>query len=277
MSNYGPSSFSTILMRSLIASASSDFTLQANRGLTQGVSVFHVYSRNPNTAGAVEYIRPGGGILYWPTASSPLIVYSSSSLDSVGQIGATNIVIEGLDANFNELVERVVMSGTNYVLTSGSFTRVNRAYVGNTGIYGRDLSGSNIGSIAIRHSASFEELARIPVEAAGFGSGDSEISNYTVPAGKTAYMTEIHLSNNKDTGQDTSVEYRIWMREGADIFTGSLVQPHKIVSNYNLKGASEWSYAIYRRFPEKTDIWLTSEDGTGTRTNVEYTMILVDN
>lgn len=276
MSDFGPASptpgFASAA-QALSVSGSGDFILQVNLGLVPGVSVVHKYGRDSAMTNTIGMVRPGGGILNWVTSSSTLLVASSSSLDGPGQDGARTVEIQGLDANFDELVETVTLNGTNFVETSGSFIRTNRAFVTSVGAYGQDLSGSNVGEIVIRHSASFEEMSRINVEN-GIGSGQTEQANYTVPAGKTAFMTEIHLSNDKETG--TPVEYRLWSREAADVVTPPGVQSQRIVSNYNHSGRSEWSFGVYRRFPEKTDIWVTAQDSNGTKTNVEYTLILVD-
>lgn len=123
-----------------------------------------------------------GGILYpFKTSATGMEVVSSSANDAVAGTGATSIVVQGLDANYNEIVETVLMNGTTAVPTVNSFIAINSCFVTGSGV-----GATNAGAISIRDVGGGTVRQIIP---AGYSISRSSV--YTVPAGYT--LSEISM------------------------------------------------------------------------------------
>jgi len=175
--------------------ANEPFNLQVSRGQI----TFHERACPFGYNGAVtalESVWTAGGLYSFPAAASVLTVVSSSTDDDGDPVGtgARTVTIEGLDANYEEISVTVTMNGTTAVSTTGySFLRVNRAFVATVG-----STGSNVGAITIANSTP-TTLSTIVATV-----GVSEQCIYTVPAGKTAYITRYMLSSyNSEAGAAT--------------------------------------------------------------------------
>ena len=104
--------------------------------------------------------------------------YSADSIRSIYQRSDTmGVVIEGLNENYQPQTETVTLTGTTAVTTDNTFVRVFRMAT----------DALNVGDITARvTSASGTVVAQIDV-----GYGQTLMAVYTVPAGKTAYMTAL--------------------------------------------------------------------------------------
>ena len=135
-----------------------------------------------------ETVWSVGGLYTFPAAATVLTAVSDDADDAAGDTGARTVVIEGLNANYKEIVETVTMNGTSAVTTTQSFLRVNKAFVATAG-----SSATNEGTITIANSGP-TTLASIAA-----GAGIAEQCVYTVPAGKTAYIGSFMLSSYNST------------------------------------------------------------------------------
>ncbi len=104
-------------------------------GLWDDASIQHKFGRNNalNTS-TLEDIWITGGTYTWPTEADVLNVFSDNvGDDNSGGAGARSIRIFGLDTDFFEINEIVTLAGSDTVVTSQSFRRVNFAFVHETG------------------------------------------------------------------------------------------------------------------------------------------------
>ena len=187
-----------------------DFYLEAAQGNVPGVTLVSKFGANPDVEDTqTEDIWFIGGEVNYLTAAETLTVSSSidedDGIESGGLTGARVVHIVGLDAEFNELSEDVTMHGVADVTTSGSYLRVTRAYVEEVGSL-----NINEGNIAIEESGTETDMAYIQ---AGFGQ--TQIGHYTVPTGKTAYITayEGTASPGAGTAAARSGMFRLFTRE----------------------------------------------------------------
>lgn len=189
----------------------------------------------------------------WTIAPNTLSVVSTSADDTNGDVGAWEIKVEGLDTDYNEVEETFVLNGTTET-AEGSviFHRVYRAYVteGNT----------NVGNIEVKNGTDL--VARIDAE-----MGQTLMCTYTIPAGKTGYLTRLGASSSKNISTNLSLFQRpfgkAFVRTASSM---SLYQNSKVVI-----------FDVPLPFPEKTDLDLRQQGSANNTISADFNIILVDN
>lgn len=148
-------------------------------------SFIHKFGRNFALDGTTQSIWSAGGLYPWSALSSPQNIYviSTSASDT------DELEVYGLDSNFQEVTRTVSLTGTVAVLLNIQFKRIYRM------IY----KGNNIGTVTARvTSGTGTVVAQLePTQS------QTLMAVYTVPAGKTAYMTNYTVSTGK--GDDAHV------------------------------------------------------------------------
>jgi hypothetical protein len=242
-----------------------NYELQVAKGNISGTVGLYKFGVNPDVSGTEEDIWSVGGTYSFATNASTRIVNSSSGSDvnSTGT-GAWQVYIEGLDENWELASETVDLNGTNNRTTSNQYRRVFRAYVSTAG-----TGGTAAGTISIRQTAGGTIMAQIPV-----GDNQTLMNIYTVPAGKTLYLTNVTLSSGATPGNGEATDHSIFkmkIRPFGGVFRTQL-QKHTIETiddNYNIPLV----------VTEKSDIVMSAQM-VGT-TNVQVSGIfqgyLVDN
>lgn len=203
----------------------------------------------------------------WPDTAETITVESSSvNDDAAPATGAQTVCVQGLDTNWDLVEETIALDGTTPVTSSTTFTRVYRVYVLDVGTY----TGSNDGAITVKHSTSGDVLAYIAA-----GLGQTQLTMYTIPNGYTGYIRHAHASVSAGANKDATIIG--WRRENADDQTapfsgGAKREFHKWE---DLSGVAELDFYSLPSFPEKTDIWFTSEGNAGSKASVVYDLYLV--
>jgi len=236
-------------------------------GLVDGYSAIHKFGRNPNVGNIPETIWMHGGIYQYLDvgSDSTVYVYSASSDDGPGNDGAHTITVQGLDNDFNLIEETITVNGA---ASTASFLRVYRAFVATAGVL-----AANDGNVIISTAAAGggTVLADIGVIGSGTttGLGQTQLALYTIPAGKTGYITTWNIgvapTNNAVTVTLLSRE----LGGGATFRTKDIVD---IVGGYTTQ-----NYSIPLRFPEKTDIEVRGTGDTSSVISSSFDIILVDN
>lgn len=187
------------------------------------------------------------------------ITASGATLTDVST-GAHTVLIEGLDADYDEISETIILNGTIPVDLVNSYLRVNNMSVVTAG-----TGLTNAGTITLRLDAAGATQAVIPT-----GDSVAHFTNYTIPA---RYDGEIVLIDcDIDKGGDNDV--RLKVRDNA--VTGAAWQTKRVI-----RVTEETSPQIFNNdeliFTEKTDVRFTSIRVTGAdddRINCNYTIIL---
>lgn len=244
-------------------------TFQDKIGITRSkystkVRCVRKFGRNPliTTATDPEDIWSGGGIYAWPQAATTVRVKAGGdAADDAGGLGAQTIRVEGLDANWAETSEDITLAGASASSsTTETFTRVHRVYVLTCGTY----SSANTGVITVENTAGTADLCVIEA-----GSGQSQHSMYTIPAGYTGYLT--HFDMNVDSSN--SADVAIVTRENADDVTTPF-SPTLIKDQFDgLNGSVEHTYAHPIELAAKTDVWARATEVAGN-TSVTVTIFL---
>ena len=146
------------------------------------------------------------------------------------------VTVQGLDNDYNVQVETVtIAAGT--ATTLNSFKRIYRATFTNGGSF-----NPNTDRILIKTGGANGTIVAKILE----DIGQTLMSIYTVPAGKTAYLMRLDV-----TAQGTATgSFKLFARPGG---TGSFQLKHVAEVN-GVGGPYQLEYPIPQAFPEKTDI-----------------------
>lgn len=153
--------------------------LDIARGRFIGSSALNIFGFNRTVGTSYETIWDDGGNYVYPSSAVTMSVVSSSGSDTL------NVLISGLDANYNEITETVTLTGTSPVTTTSEFLRINKAIV---------LTSLNIGDITISNGGNTYAFI-------GADIGTTQSSVYTVPAGHSIYLVRIDCTSGTVNGQ----------------------------------------------------------------------------
>lgn len=263
-----------IAVSSVTGVAAEPFVHAVLKGELIGVGGTSKFGRNPNiSTSANETIWAVGGRYTWATAAETVRVASGGNAnDTSAGSGARSVTIEGLDGDFNEVSETVATAGASAsAATTQTFLRVNRAYVASAGTY----HGFNTGDIIIEGVTSGNDYAGILT-----GKGQSQLGFYTVPAGKTAVMSDFSVGVNRSGGAATNVEVDFVQTQNADDVTTPFSGSRLFLSKgSSLGGSTAGSNDTAFTFPEKTDIEAicTFCSANATAVAVRWQITLYDN
>jgi hypothetical protein len=226
------------------------FELQVARGQItdhEVVNVFGYSTGTPNTGFIAAWENNTAYV--FPTVASTMVASSSSASDT-----AVTILIDGLDANYNSITESVALNGTTDVPTTKVFFRIHSVVttVGNAvgTVYVKNAGGTTYAQIAI-------------------GSGRTNMSVYTVPAGYTAYWTQF------DSFSSTSVTSGVFATFRALLTIAG-------VNNVTLSIPFLNDFSVTRPYPigypEKTDVqWQNKSSGAALAIGTLAIGVLVKN
>lgn len=171
-----------------IKSAASDplampFAYAVSLGRVGGHSRVIVNGRSSTITAGADVWEGGTGIYPLLANASQLEILSSSASDAAAGTGARTFMIQGLDANFNQISENITLNGVTPVVTVNSYLRVNRLLIQTAG------SGQvNAGTVTLRVAGGGTSQS---VVAAGVGLAKTGV--YTVPQGFTLLLTEMEF------------------------------------------------------------------------------------
>jgi hypothetical protein len=208
---------------------SEPFELQVSRGQIPGHTQFELYALNPDFTNVAETVWENGGVYAYPPAATQMKVVSSDDTDT------STVTIEGLDAEYNQIEETLVITGQTPVLTTQSFLRINYAIVRKNTPTGQIRIGT--GTVT----------AGVPENVYAYINGDNVTlsSVYSVPAGVTLFLDRGTVSVTSDP--QAIINVRLMERPFGEVFhTVTIVNALNSYLEFN------WDYPIV--IPEKSDI-----------------------
>jgi hypothetical protein len=204
------------------------FELQVARGQITGHEVVNIFGYASAVSTAYVSVWENNAAYVFPTVASTMVVSSSSASDT-----AVSVQIFGLDTSYNRITEVIALNGTSDVATTKVYWRINNVIT---------TVGAAVGTMYVKNAGG-TTYAQIAI-----GSGKTNMSVYTVPAGYTAYLTQF------DAFSSTSVTSGVFAT-----FRGLLTSSTGI-SNVVLQAPFLNTYAITRPYPipvlEKVDLQL---------------------
>ena len=183
-------------------------------------------------------------------------------ITSASDAGVT-VLINGLDANYNQISESIALTGANYtgVNTTNSYLRINSMIITAVPTAGT----SNVGTIKLQDTGKTITYAQINI-----GIGRTQSAIYTVPNGFTFYLKRAQGWTNMVYTSGSYGTYRTWTVNPAGV--NSLVTQRPFVANFI---SERWYPNVY---VAKTDIqWQMSATGTAYAAGYSAEGVLVSN
>lgn len=207
------------------------FQMRAAMGhITNGTPVF-VYGNNPDIQNVEETVWYQGGIYSYPSSAIQMKVSSNDAA------ATCQVVINGLDANYVPNTEVITVTGQTPVTTVNSYLRIQNAYV----IANPTAQNIYIGTGTVTGGVPATVYERIYD-----GHNRTESGRYTVPAGRTFYITHGTISHGSDSLNAFITGRLVYRLFGLPFQSAAIV-------NLNNKFIDFWfDYPIV--LPEKSDI-----------------------
>lgn len=186
----------------------------------------------------------------WDALNSPVSITATSESET----DTAQIVVNGLDAQWNQQTRVITLSGADPISIDGQWRRVFRAHVtGPTAI---------AGDVTIKTATSGNVIAHIPVE-----EQQTLMALYTVPRGYTAYMTGF----NSTVSRNEDMLFRLRIREPGSVFrTQHIAQVYQTPYHYR--------YEVYKQIDEMCDIECTGEPtNNNVAAHAAFDLILIKN
>ena len=150
-----------------------NFYLDVAKGNIYNSTAVNIFGFNRAIGTSFETVWNDGGNYAYPSSALTMSVVSASAADTM------DVLISGLDINYNAISETVTLTGTSAVTTSAAFFRINSAVI---------LAGSNVGDISINSGGTKYAFIEALI-------GTTQSSVYTVPAGHSLYLVRIDANS----------------------------------------------------------------------------------
>lgn len=236
------------------------YELQVSQGQIAGATSFYKFGFNPDINGTEETIWTQGGNVPWPTTAFTAYIVSDDAADSGTSTGAQTVQVEGLDADYNIKSVSVTLNGTTEVAISGTWIRINRAFVTLSG-----TGGTAAGTINIQSSGGGVIYANL-----GIGN-QTQMAAYTVPAGYTLYLDDVSFTAALGI-QAKNVTVKFVLRNfGTNTFRTGIIET---VQSNSLLIPFQYPFAI----AEKTDVECRAfSDTSNVEVSASFQGVLIKN
>lgn len=178
-----------------------DYNTEVALGRIQGHVLWNKFGYNADVDVGTEVVASWGGSFDPITTASVLSIVSTNAADDDGSTGCNSVVIYGLDANRDEVIEVVTLNGTTPVVTTSTWLGVNRVamYLCGTGKV-------NAGDITVTETAGSSTMAQMPAE-----GGVSQQCIFYVPAGNQFIMEWLYANSLRQASQEPKVTIKVWV------------------------------------------------------------------
>jgi len=215
------------------------FNSNPSTDLDVAVRSIPILGENPDVdSGTVpETVWEIGGMYVFPTAASVCTIVSSSTDDiTTSGTGAWQVLIEGLDSNYKEILEVVALDGTNNVVSVNSYFRVNAFRVVYSGTAKHNVGNitCTVDSKTVRYIAATESLDHTAV--------------YTVAAGHTFFPINVSHSEERSNTSIVTISNKVYVPSTNTIYDSS----ERGISGTDSSNNGELSFP---RIPEKADYY----------------------
>jgi hypothetical protein len=241
------------------------FELQVARGQITGHEVINIFGYNPDVDTSEESVWPDGGTIPHPTTASVLKISSSSANDTSAGTGARTVAIFGVDADYNEVSESVILDGQTPVNTGYSYLYINGFYVTTAGSGGVNAGNINAGTGVVTAG-----VPAVLYDIIATGYNNRTTAQYCVPAGYTGYLITGIITTGQVTGS-TSVTAFLKQHGPDDILRVGAV------STLN-NGSVQYDFTYPYIIPEKNSV-VASAIGVAANNSVSayFNIVLVKN
>lgn len=166
------------------------FTEEVALGRRQGWSLWNKFGFNEAVSNSDEVVASWGGTFQYLTAGETISIVSDSTADDLVGTGAQQLIIYGIDSNWDQAIEVVEMDGTTPAVTTSTWIGINRV-----SIYAAGTGLKNAGTITVTASSSGYTMAQMPT-----GLGTTQQVVFYVPRNHQALATWLYFDALKDSG-----------------------------------------------------------------------------
>ncbi len=224
---------SSVLSIATATVAPTPFALGVPAGLVPGTTGVSQSGFNASIDATPEDVWNVGGQLIYLTSAETLEVASSDAVDTSAGTGAQTIQISGLDSNFDEISETIIMNGLTDVTSVNSYLRLDQMTTITAG-----STGANQGDITATATTAATIQGQIDAESNG-----SLTFNFTVPNAKTAFVTALNFT----AGSVDEVSFGFFVRTEGGVFVQQNL--HQVIGD-----AFNFSLNPYSAVPARADI-----------------------
>ena len=211
----------------------------------------------------------------YPTAGQQWEVICENTEDDITRTGARTILVTYLDDSYEVQTEPITLTGHTAVTFSVTdcFRFISAAVLtwgsATDDIYGK----TNQGSIVIRDQASKDLMGMITYDDSitgdEHGFNNTQYGNYTVPAGKTGFLTLLVTNTTKN--HDVTLRSLIRLEDSGGFGTGGEMGNYQNTFTEDLTSAPAG-------LPEKTDIkFIARSNNTAVSVITQVLVTLIDN
>ena len=242
------------------------FELQVARGQVDGHKALFKFGINGDVGTSVETVWAQGGTYVYPASATVMKISSSSADDASGGTGARTIAIFGLDANYNEISESVLLDGQTAVNTGNSYLRISRMYV--------TTAGSGATAAGTIYAGTGTVTSGVPATVYGMitlTANQTQMAFWTVPAGYTLYLMGGFFTSANSTA-NASTNFQLIQRPLGGVF--------RIQSSARIAGNGDFVFDLHTplAFTEKTDIEIRAIASAGaSNVSAEFEGIYIKN
>jgi hypothetical protein len=233
--------------------SSEPFELQVAQGQIAYHKHIYKFGQNAVVGNSVETIWQQGGLYSYPPSATTMTVSSSNANDTSAGTGARTVQIVGLDGDYNEISETIILNGQTAVTTTNSFLRVNRGIVLTAGSGGVNAGIIYVGTGTVTSGVP----ANIYTTINGDGTNQSLQSFWTVPANYEAYIHQTNISTGNSSNTPAVLKTLLVARPQGGVFNTKEI----IVLT---DGNHLQNYTFPIKLTEKTDIEFRAESSSGS-------------
>jgi len=242
------------------------FELQVARGQVDGHKALFKFGINGDVGTSVETVWAQGGTYVYPASATVMKISSSSADDAADDTGARTISIAGLDANYNEISETVILNGQTEVNTVNSYLRISRMFV--------VTAGSGATAAGTIYAGTGTVTSGVPAVIYGMialNANQTQMAFWTVPAGYTLYLMGVYYSSGNSTA-NAWTNFQMIQRPLGGVFRQQ--------SSTRMPGSGDFVLDLHTpiAFPEKTDIEIRAVASAGaSNVSAEFEGIYIKN
>ena len=183
--------------------------VQVSRGLIPGVIPISLFAYNNSITTAFIPVWENATTYSFPGSAVNMTVVSTSASDDTN----CKVAISGLNSVWAPITEVVTLNGTNAVTTSNQFLRINNMALTQPGT--NQLG--NVGTITANHTNVIYRQINPTISR-------SQVSWYSVPAGKTLYVSRVNAFSGDTAGASKYTETRVDVKNNVTGVNYILVQ-----------------------------------------------------
>lgn len=251
-------------------SSNSDMMLSIAKGDVGGHSSVNKFGRNQTIANSATEDIWDGSSSYLTTPGFPTTAVITHAWSAVNSAATQGLVIEvqGLDENWAEATDTVTLNAANSTTATAfdsatTFIRVFRMRVIDSTQADQNIQCGDSGKA--------NYYAQITA-----GENQTQMAIYTVPANKTAYMTNYYASCNEVAARSIEGTIKLYTIDRENNYTNQT--KHVLGLDEDATSVVRHEFAPYFKITQKTDIVLQFANAVAAVADVSagFDLILVD-